>query len=100
MATNYPGALDLLTNPLATDQMDNPPHATQHADANDAIEAIQLELGTDPAGVDTDVKTRLTNIETEKVASTTIDDIVTLTQAAYDAIGTPVATTLYVIVEG
>lgn len=100
MATNYPGALDTFTNPLADDQMNNPPHADQHADANDAIEAIQLELGVNPAGDDTDVNTRMSNIETEKVASTDVDDIVTLTQSEYDAIVTPVATTLYVIVEG
>ncbi len=35
--------------------------------------------------------------ENNYVSSTTVTDIVTLTQAAYDAIQTPSATTLYVI---
>jgi len=43
MATNYPGALDALANPSATDSLDTPgvEHDVQHANANDAIEALQ-----------------------------------------------------------
>lgn len=61
MASSYPGALDSLSNPAAGDATNNvtTPHATQHANANDAIEAIQAELGTDPAGTFTNLKTRL-----------------------------------------
>jgi hypothetical protein len=40
------------------------PHATQHANANDAIEAIQTELGTDPAGASATVKARLDALDT------------------------------------
>ena len=50
MPTNYPTGLDTFTNPASGDNVDNPPHSAQHADANDAIEAIQNELGTRPAG--------------------------------------------------
>lgn len=46
MATNYPGSLDTLTNPLPTDKQNNPSHAAQHGNANDAIEAIEAYLGT------------------------------------------------------
>lgn len=41
MGTTFPAAVDTLTNPLPIDGLDNPPHATQHADANDAIEALE-----------------------------------------------------------
>ena len=42
MATNFPASIDTLTNPSATDTLDSPPHDEQHADANDAIEALSL----------------------------------------------------------
>jgi len=45
MATNFPVSLDSLTNPSATDTLDSPPHDEQHADANDAIEALQAKVG-------------------------------------------------------
>ncbi len=46
MATNYPTAIDTLTNPAAADKLNVPPHDSQHTDENDAIEAIQNRLGT------------------------------------------------------
>lgn len=77
MASSYPGALDSFTNPTATDSLNSAtvPHATQHANANDAIEAIQAELGTDPAGAAATVKARFEAIEaTGWVTSTRILD--------------------------
>jgi len=61
MATNYPGALDSLTNPTATDTLDSVtvPHASQHTDINDAVTAIETELGTLPKGSFATVKARL-----------------------------------------
>lgn len=59
MGTTYPGAIDSLTNPTGTDTLNSPSHANQHADANDAIEAIETELGTDPAGSYATVKARI-----------------------------------------
>ena len=46
MSTNYPGALDTLTNPTSSDTLNSPDHAAQHANSNDAIEAIQVTVGT------------------------------------------------------
>ena len=46
MATDYPGALDSLTNPAGTQTLDDPDHALQHTNANDAIEAAQVVVGT------------------------------------------------------
>lgn len=62
MASNYPGALDSLANPAGIDQMTA--HAEQHSNANDAIEAIQGELGTDPAGGSATVRARLDALDT------------------------------------
>jgi len=60
----YPNSLDALTNPTSGDQLSNPPHATQHADANNAIEAIEAELGTLPKGGSASVKDRLDTLDT------------------------------------
>lgn len=46
MASNFPGALDSLTNPVGTNTQDSPDHAAQHTNANDIIEAIESNLGT------------------------------------------------------
>ena len=55
MSTNFPGALDSLTNPLGSDSMAVVSHAAQHTNANDAIEALQVRVGitgsTDPASL-------------------------------------------------
>jgi len=73
MATVYPGALDDFTNPTASDSLNDPtvPHATQHADANDAIEAIQATLGVDPQGTESTVGDRIGALETTVDAETT-----------------------------
>ena len=44
MATNFPSSLDAFTNPTSGDTLDNPPHDQQHADVNDAVEAIETAL--------------------------------------------------------
>ena len=61
MATNYPTTLDTFTNPTSTDTLDSAtvPHATQHDNINDAVLAIETELGTLPKGTFASVKARL-----------------------------------------
>jgi len=44
MATNFPTSVDALTNPVSNDSLNSPSHSTQHANANDAIEAIETYL--------------------------------------------------------
>jgi hypothetical protein len=39
------------------------PHAQQHANANDAIEAVQAELGTNPSGSSSTVRSRFETLE-------------------------------------
>ena len=53
MTTAFPGAIDAFTNPTATDALDSAtvPHATQHANINDAVEAIETAIGTTGAPV-------------------------------------------------
>jgi len=45
MATNYPTSLDTFTNPSAGDSLNSPSHSAQHANINDAVEAVQAKLG-------------------------------------------------------
>ena len=44
MATNFPTSVDVLTNPVSNDSLNSPSHSAQHANANDAIEAIETTL--------------------------------------------------------
>ena len=51
MSTNFPTSLDTLTNPTSTDSVATVDHAAQHANANDAIEALQAKVGADSSVV-------------------------------------------------
>lgn len=53
MAINYPTSLDTLTNPTSGQGLNSPSHATQHADANDAIEALEAKVGANSSAVTT-----------------------------------------------
>jgi hypothetical protein len=61
MPSQYPVALDNLINPTANDNLNSVtvPHHSQHANANDALEAIQTVLGVNPAGSHLTVKDRI-----------------------------------------
>ena len=83
MATNYPGALDTLTDMGANLGTAGKLHSTVHGNANDAIEAIQAELGVDPAGAQATVRARLEAIE---AARTLTENEVTLFEIAPDTI--------------
>ncbi len=50
--STFPGALDSLVNPLGSDTFAGVPHHSQHANANDAIEAIEARLKSTPTIVD------------------------------------------------
>jgi hypothetical protein len=53
MASSFPSSLDAFTNPSSTDAMDSVsvPHATQHADLNDAVVALEAKVGADSSAV-------------------------------------------------
>ena len=45
MSITYPTSLDSFTNPTSSDTLLSIDHATQHSNANDAIEALELKVG-------------------------------------------------------
>jgi hypothetical protein len=65
MSTQYPNSLDNFINPTATDTLNSStvPHADQHSNLNDAVEAVQTVLGINPAGAHLTVKDRIINAE-------------------------------------
>jgi len=68
MATSYPASLDNFTNPTGSDTLASPDHAGQHTNINDAVEAIETELGTLPKGSSASVKARLDAVDTAVTA--------------------------------
>jgi hypothetical protein len=85
MASGYPGTLDALATNRTDATTSATTHAADHNNANDAINKIEAELGTDPAGTAATVVARLDTL----VASADLDDAVVTTQAAYTALATP-----------
>lgn len=63
MATNFPTSLDNLTNPAGSDPVNNPSHATQHADINDAIEVLEAKVGVNNSAVTTSLDYRVKQLE-------------------------------------
>jgi len=72
MATNFPGSLDSFTNPTSADTLDNPPHDQQHADVNDAVEALQAKVGVDGSAVTSSLDYKVANQGLVLVKSQTI----------------------------
>lgn len=60
---SYPTTLDAFTNPTGAQQTDDPTvlHSTQHAQANDAIEALEAKVGVDSSAVTTSIDYLLKN---------------------------------------
>ena len=79
MTTDFPGTgLDDFTNPASTDPLNNPDHATQHANKNDAIEAMQAKIGVDSSAVTTSHDFKLQNVTgSDKAASVTGSETLT-----------------------
>ena len=76
MATGFPTSLDALTNPLSTDVLTSPSHADQHADANDAIEALQVKVGVTGSAVSTSLDYKVNKpLNSEVLAAIIIMDI-------------------------
>jgi len=99
MPTNFPISLDALTNPTAIDLLNSPsvPHAAQHGNANDAIEALQAKVGiNDSSDVNSlDYKITLK----ANVASPTFTGTPAAPTAAAETNTTQLATTAHVFAE-
>ena len=67
MAINYPTSLDNFTNPQPSDALDSvaAPHATQHSDLNDAVEALQSKVGADSSAVTSSHDYKIASLETD-----------------------------------
>jgi hypothetical protein len=73
MATNFPTSLDTLTNPTSSDPLNNPSHSAQHANSNDAIEALQAKVGANSSAVTTSLDYKVTQLETDALPKTVVD---------------------------
>jgi hypothetical protein len=75
VATNFPTSLDSLSNPISSDTLANPDHAAQHANVNDAVEALQTKVGitnsADTASLDYKVATMKLVVKNAQTASYT-----------------------------
>lgn len=63
MSSNFPTSLDSFTNPGASDTLNSPSHSAQHANANDAIEALEAKVGIDGSAVSTSLDKRVSVVE-------------------------------------
>jgi len=63
VATNFPASLDSLTNPTSSDSLNSPSHSAQHANSNDAIEALQAKVGVDSSAVTTSLDYKVAQLE-------------------------------------
>lgn len=64
MATNFPAGLDTFTNPVGTDTLATPSHSSQHADINDAVEALQAKVGANNSAVTSSLDYKVTALNT------------------------------------
>ena len=87
MTTAFPGAIAAFTTPTASDPLDSVtvPHASQHANINDAVEAIETAIGTTAAPV------------LAKLASPTFTGVPAAPTAAVATNTTQIATTAFVL---
>lgn len=75
MATSFPGGLDALTNPSSGDTLASPSHSGQHANANDAIEALQAKVGVDGSAVTTSLDYKVRNIADATITNTIVQGL-------------------------
>ncbi len=93
MAITYPTTLDSFSNPIGTDKVNNAvsglKHSTQHANANDAIEALEAKVGANSSAVTTSHDYKLSEVTgSDKAVSKTATQTLTnktLTGATIDA---------------
>lgn len=84
MTINFPTSLDSLTNPAASDPRTAPSHAAQHADANDAIEALEAKVGINSSAVTTSLDYKWSHLTAAQYAAS---GNLTLTASLQDVAG-------------
>lgn len=63
MATNFPSSQDTFTNPTTSDTLASVSHSQQHADVNDAVEALEAKVGVDSSTVSSSLDYRVAALE-------------------------------------
>jgi hypothetical protein len=71
MASGFPTSLDVLTDGIAGNYLNNPDHTTIHNDENDAIEKMQVKIGVDGSAVNTTIDYKLSGVTTGNKAVST-----------------------------
>lgn len=84
MAISFPTGLDNLTNPLSTDTQNNPSHSTQHANANDILEALETKVGINSSADASSLDYKVTNKRNALVVETKSSDATAGAVAATD----------------
>lgn len=101
MASTYPGSLDafdtIASDKKTSDSVGGRTHRDMHNDLGDAVEAVQAELGTDPAGSYSTVKARLDALvayaaKTGTYTATVSDHTLNVTSGTF-TLSLPAATT-------
>lgn len=82
MAISYPSSLDSFPNPQSTDLLENASptldHWTQHANINDAVEALEAKVGVDGSAVTTSFDYKLSEVtSTDKAVGKTATQTLT-----------------------
>lgn len=84
MATDFPENLDNFTNPDSNNPLSNPSHSEQHANANDAIEALQAKVGVDGSTDPNSLDYRISQLEVSPLDAEQIQDAIAAAFAAGD----------------
>lgn len=84
MATDFPENLDNFTNPDSNNPLSNPSHSEQHANANDAIEALQAKVGIDGSTDPNSLDYRVSQLEVSPLDAEQIQDAIAAAFAAGD----------------
>jgi len=73
MATNFPTSIDALVNPTSVNKLNDAGviHADQHANANDAIEALEAKVGVDSSAITTSLDYKIRNIPLSSITAST-----------------------------
>ena len=102
MATSFPSGLDSFTNPTADDSLnsDTVPHADQHANLNDAVEALEAKVGADSSAVTSSLDYKVAQLEAishgkilQVVSTPKLDSFTTSSTSLVDVTGLSVSIT-------
>ena len=90
MATSFPTSLDSFTNPSASDALDSVsvPHADQHANINDAVEALQAKVGVDGSAVTSSLDYQVNGLPAGLLGSDSTTSDLTLSTSDTDIVNT------------